>query len=376
MSGTLTAVPPGWYDDPADPTGTYRWWDGAEWTTYTSPKQQLPVTYSRDPSLRGTAFSYGEAAVPSLSGSPQTPGVWLLAVLPLINVAVYGLAVWVAVTANVPIPPLATYAIAVGLSWWFGWLDARELRRRGYPAASLLWMLLLPPLVYLIARGRILRKIGAKAWPPEVGYVGSIALGIFVIWVVALGIAGSMPAQAGVQYYAGTFGDDGVVTAPAVEDMITAQMSTDQAASVDCSSAVVARDAYFDCGGADASGAPTVYAVHVCGCGDVYFSFSPGVFAAEPAEENDEHAFVPQYNSAGSIPEPAEPWLPQIEDTVVTAAGLDSIDCSSWDESEIVSSMSFGCMMQDDVGPGQVGISIDADAAVSYTVYEADGTRR
>ena len=30
--------PPGWFDDPWDPTGHHRWWDGTEWTGYTAPK--------------------------------------------------------------------------------------------------------------------------------------------------------------------------------------------------------------------------------------------------------------------------------------------------------------------------------------------------
>jgi hypothetical protein len=35
------AVPPGWYQDPADPR-SLRWWDGTTWTGHTSPAQMPP----------------------------------------------------------------------------------------------------------------------------------------------------------------------------------------------------------------------------------------------------------------------------------------------------------------------------------------------
>lgn len=37
MSGS--AVPPGWYVDPA---GVMRWWDGRQWTPYTAPPPRTP----------------------------------------------------------------------------------------------------------------------------------------------------------------------------------------------------------------------------------------------------------------------------------------------------------------------------------------------
>jgi len=34
--------PPGWHDDPWDPAGHLRWWDGAQWTEFTAPKGATP----------------------------------------------------------------------------------------------------------------------------------------------------------------------------------------------------------------------------------------------------------------------------------------------------------------------------------------------
>ncbi|HEV7741609.1 MAG TPA: hypothetical protein VGO65_04260, partial [Pseudolysinimonas sp.] len=47
----------------------------------------------------------------------------------------------------------------------------RALSARGYHAPRLAWMLLLPPLAYLIARGKAVRREGKSAWPPELVYI-------------------------------------------------------------------------------------------------------------------------------------------------------------------------------------------------------------
>jgi Protein of unknown function (DUF2510) len=39
-----TGIPPGWHPDPQDPSGSLRWWDGTQWTSYVQPVS--PPSYS------------------------------------------------------------------------------------------------------------------------------------------------------------------------------------------------------------------------------------------------------------------------------------------------------------------------------------------
>lgn len=140
-------------------------------------------------------------------GSPQTAGIWLLASLPIISFAlqlalgfIFGL---VQGTTGVGITPpnIVFYVIVVALGWVFAGLDVKALGEHGYPAPKIWWMLLLPPLVYFIVRGKIVRREGQRAWPPELLYFLSI-LGFTIIGVVfalfvmsfAGGLSGIFPA--------------------------------------------------------------------------------------------------------------------------------------------------------------------------------------
>jgi hypothetical protein len=107
-------------------------------------------------------------------GSPQTAGVWLLAVSPLLSLVVgfvLGLVQGLSGGAFGPYLLLVVVAVATGLNWVFAYADQRQLRERGYHPASIGWMLLFPPLAYLIARGRVVRREGMSAWPPELVFV-------------------------------------------------------------------------------------------------------------------------------------------------------------------------------------------------------------
>ncbi|MEO5921197.1 MAG: DUF2510 domain-containing protein [Pseudolysinimonas sp.] len=116
-------------------------------------------------------------------GSPQTPGIWLLASLPIISIVIQVvfavvLGIIQGTTGVSATPPnLVYYVILVVLGWIFAGLDVRALRTRGYRAPKIWWMLLLPPLVYFIKRGRVVRAEGQRAWPPELLYFLSITLG-------------------------------------------------------------------------------------------------------------------------------------------------------------------------------------------------------
>ncbi|HTL40142.1 MAG TPA: DUF2510 domain-containing protein [Pseudolysinimonas sp.] len=131
-------------------------------------------------------------------GSPQTTGVWLLALSPLLYLVVaflLGVVQGLSGGAFGPYLLLVVAAVATGLNWIFAYTDQRQLRERGYHPAPLGWMLLFPPIAYLIARGRVVRREGMSAWPPELVYV--LAFGALVginvlsrLGVLSLGIGG------------------------------------------------------------------------------------------------------------------------------------------------------------------------------------------
>jgi hypothetical protein len=106
-------------------------------------------------------------------GSPDTAGVWLLAFSPLIAVVVVLLIDVAMGFAGVP----GGITLGVGglaallLTWVFAALDASSLSQRGYHRPRLAWMLLFPPLAYLIARGKEVRRESKRAWPPELVFI-------------------------------------------------------------------------------------------------------------------------------------------------------------------------------------------------------------
>lgn len=42
-------APAGWHPDPADPTGSLRWWDGTRWTKHVEPAASGPGDPSYGP---------------------------------------------------------------------------------------------------------------------------------------------------------------------------------------------------------------------------------------------------------------------------------------------------------------------------------------
>ncbi|MBX3195305.1 MAG: DUF2510 domain-containing protein [Microbacteriaceae bacterium] len=111
-------------------------------------------------------------------GSPDTAGIWLLASLPLLSgpiAFVVGLAVGL---VGLPqfVATLAFIGVLLLLCWIFGSLDRRALTIRGYHAPSLAWMLLLPPFVYFIMRGKAVRRENKRAWPPELLFFAGFLL--------------------------------------------------------------------------------------------------------------------------------------------------------------------------------------------------------
>jgi hypothetical protein len=128
-------------------------------------------------------------------GSPNTPGIWLLAAMPLMSIPLGFVLGVVFSIAGVPeqIAGLVGSGVGLGLNWTFAALDQRALAQRGYHAPSVWWMLLLPPLCYFIARGKSVRRESMRAWPPELLYVGSLLL----LMAAALALAFAVGALSG-----------------------------------------------------------------------------------------------------------------------------------------------------------------------------------
>ena len=91
---------------------------------------------------------------------------------------------------------LIGYVLVVVVSAWiFAGRDIKTLRVRGYDPPKIWWMLVpLSPLAYFIARGKVVRAEGKRAWPPELLFFLSIMIPI-VLTVLAVIFAMSMLAS-------------------------------------------------------------------------------------------------------------------------------------------------------------------------------------
>ena len=71
---------------------------------------------------------------------------------------------------------IALLVVPVVPLWIFADLDGRALRKRGFDAPSVLWMLLLPPLAYFVSRAVLLRRAGASSIAPLIALIVVLAL--------------------------------------------------------------------------------------------------------------------------------------------------------------------------------------------------------
>jgi hypothetical protein len=142
-------------------------------------------------------------------GSPHTAGIWLLAFLPIIAsvlssvvaIVLQGLVTPSSLVLDPTGASQTLYAVLIGYvlvltlsSWLFAGNDIRTMRARGYEPPSIWWMLVpLSPLAYFIARGKVVRAEGKRAWPPELLFFLSIMLPI-VLTIVGMIFAASLLA--------------------------------------------------------------------------------------------------------------------------------------------------------------------------------------
>jgi len=378
------AAAAGWYDDPSD-LGAFRWWSGAEWTTYTAPKTApaAPSTYaalSRDPAIRQP---YAPQVAVQPRGSAQTPGVWLFAFLPLMNIVLLGGIMVIVLLGGPLLPDIAAYPVVVGLAWLFGVLDVRALRRRGYGPPSLLWLLLIPPIAYLIVRGRSIRTQGGKAWPAEVVYLASFMIALIVNVLVVLAALAMTPAQQGQQsqaalsgqsVYAGTFVEGTTPSQTQLEALLADAIATDGSVIVDCSPSAprIAPGAELLCYELDPVTTDQAQLdVRFCDCGDVFYTATPIVGWSGFSQYLDTSDNPMQQEDAGSIPDETQPLQPQIEQ-VLERRGYPDVDCS--DAAPLMAhGTTFDCFgtLYDGTSV-RLNVSISDIGNLSYTEYPLD----
>lgn len=184
----LLSPAPGWYPDPAGQSH-YRWWDGDGWTEGTHDGEQPAFEAAAEPSwfvpepvariplfaepvqpvqpvqqAQSAPASAPIARAPRPATAPAKtrwssllfafPFVFPIAVGMVLALGYAGGAAGNIITLAV-IGAVAALAL-LAVAFIFADHDRRELIARGYePAPSLGWMLLLPPVAYLIARRRV-----------------------------------------------------------------------------------------------------------------------------------------------------------------------------------------------------------------------------
>jgi hypothetical protein len=180
----LVQPAPGWYPDPAG-AATYRWWDGEAWTEGTHAGEQdarpgmIPAQLFLDPEpvipAAAPPVNILSAPVPLVADpAPRHPASgrnapaktrWssLLLAFPFVYPFAVGMVVGLSYAGGLATNTMALAivggVVAVALlipAWVFADADRRELAARGIaPTPSLRWMILLPPVAYLIARRRV-----------------------------------------------------------------------------------------------------------------------------------------------------------------------------------------------------------------------------
>lgn len=188
-------------------------------TLRSAPPAGAPVATTKSAASPSTSTTVaviprGPVAAPA-TGAPESannPWIWLLAFSFYIWGIVGGIANTVALVAigagTVSADPTALglvglITVVAGLVplWVFAGLDRRALARRGLEGPSILWMLLLPPIGYFVARGRKLAAQNAHSRGPRIALtvvtviqLAGIAFGVFV----ALTMLSTLTSMTGV----------------------------------------------------------------------------------------------------------------------------------------------------------------------------------
>ena len=158
----MTNAPAGWYPDPEN-AGQSRWWNGAQWTDNRSSFQ----------SVAAPPYSAQAEDLKAPDGTPwNTPWIWLIVFLPFVSSLGLLTVDWSRMfdlsdpTGMSSMSVLASpgYLISIFGGWiafalmvWFGYLDWRELNRRGVPR-PFHWAWGFLSVVYPIGRSVVVRR--------------------------------------------------------------------------------------------------------------------------------------------------------------------------------------------------------------------------
>jgi hypothetical protein len=182
-----SATPPGWYPDPSDPRFV-RWWDGVVWTPHTA--------------LASAQFQ-GQYKAPRVLISADkpvyNPFIWAIVLMPLIAYVI--MLTWqpefrmITTRQGVTtVDPLSIYTptyfllqitgfVIYGLTVFFAFLDRQRLGSAGVVRPFHWAWAFLSPIVYVIGRSVIVRKVALNRglWP---------VWGIIAVYVFGLVVAG------------------------------------------------------------------------------------------------------------------------------------------------------------------------------------------
>jgi Protein of unknown function (DUF2510) len=177
----IQATPPGWYPDPQGGPAV-RWWDGSQWTEHAQNAHVAPAPLKAP---EGTA--------------PYTPFIWILALSPLVSLAIYTTFDWTGylrryfestlntVTSNSYVGMSGMYQslftpgyfillisgwVLYGLVVLVAYLDFRALRNRGVPKPFHWAFAFLGALVYVIGRSVVARRRIGRGIAPMWVHIG------------------------------------------------------------------------------------------------------------------------------------------------------------------------------------------------------------
>lgn len=185
--------------DADSPEPTYPW-DAAIAALEAAQRGSTPIaapsraSFGRRSTARTSGVVVRQSAQPAtaVTESATTPWLWLLAFSLYIWGAVAGLLqgfvlpILLQSGMDVATLQLVGYgALLVGLLpvWVFAGLDIRTLGRRDLPTPSILWMVLLPPIGYFVARAAKLKPLGLTARGPQIAL--GVVTGLAVLALIA-----------------------------------------------------------------------------------------------------------------------------------------------------------------------------------------------
>lgn len=205
MAVPETLPAPGWFDDPAG-SSMLRWWAGDRWSDEfrDTPRRALRAA-SRDvehegavqagalraralvdePVVASTYIPMADyQARPAIReyaravGSPQTTAIWMLALYPVIALA---LQLIVVLNPNRPDIQILVGIVQVGAIFGLAVWDSITLRDRNIDGPSLWWLLLAYPLSYLVARWITLSSRGLAGAGPPLVFIASAVAAVFFL---------------------------------------------------------------------------------------------------------------------------------------------------------------------------------------------------